>query len=363
LASVPRSFSVVSLLVPLDVANGTGVAIGTFNLASLTRECMKATARAHPIQGLIKYHGMRDEELRLPYHDSISVCTAPSATTTTVEFRPDATEDVYRIGGERVEGRGAERIDAVVDHVRELADIDHPVRLESENSFPSNIGFGSSSSGFAAAAMALADAAGLDLTRPAVSTIARRGSSSAARAVTGAFSHLYSGMNDEDCRAERIETDLEDELRTVAAHVPAYKETEEAHREAAQSHMFQARMAHVHHQIDAMRDALYDADFERAFELAEHDSLSLTATTMTGPAGWVYWQPDTIAVFNAVRELREEADIPVYFSTDTGASVYVNTTDAHVDRVESAVADVGVDTDVWEVGGPAQILSSTAALF
>ena len=363
MASVPRSFSVVSLLVPLDVANGTGVAIGTFNLASLTRECMKATARAHPIQGLIKYHGMRDEELRLPYHDSISVCTAPSATTTTVEFRPDATEDVYRIGGERVEGRGAERIDAVVDHVRELADIDHPVRLESENSFPSNIGFGSSSSGFAAAAMALADAAGLDLTRPAVSTIARRGSSSAARAVTGAFSHLYSGMNDEDCRAERIETDLEDELRTVAAHVPAYKETEEAHREAAQSHMFQARMAHVHHQIDAMRDALYDADFERAFELAEHDSLSLTATTMTGPAGWVYWQPDTIAVFNAVRELREEADIPVYFSTDTGASVYVNTTDAHVDRVESAVADVGVDTDVWEVGGPAQILSSTAALF
>jgi phosphomevalonate decarboxylase len=363
LASVPRSFSVVSLLVPLDVANGTGVAIGTFNLASLTRECMKATARAHPIQGLIKYHGMRDEELRLPYHDSISVCTAPSATKTTVEFRPDATEDVYRIGGERVEGRGAERIDAVVDHVRELADIDHPVRLESENSFPSNIGFGSSSSGFAAAAMALADAAGLDLTRPAVSTIARRGSSSAARAVTGAFSHLYSGMNDEDCRAERIETDLEDELRTVAAHVPAYKETEEAHREAAESHMFQARMAHVHHQIDAMRDALYDADFERAFELAEHDSLSLTATTMTGPAGWVYWQPDTIAVFNAVRELREEADIPVYFSTDTGASVYVNTTDAHVDRVESAVADVGVDTDVWEVGGPAQILSSTAALF
>jgi phosphomevalonate decarboxylase len=170
-------------------------------------------------------------------------------------------------------------------------------------------------------------------------------------------------MNDEDCRAERIETDLEDELRTVAAHVPAYKETEEAHREAAESHMFQARMAHVHHQIDAMRDALYDADFERAFELAEHDSLSLTATTMTGPAGWVYWQPDTIAVFNAVRELREEADIPVYFSTDTGASVYVNTTDAHVDRVESAVADVGVDTDVWEVGGPAQILSSTAALF
>jgi phosphomevalonate decarboxylase len=324
---------------------------------------MKATAKAHPIQGLVKYHGMRDAELRLPYHDSISVCTAPSHTKTTVEFRPDADEDVYRIGGEEVTGRGAERIDAVVDHVRDLADFDHAVRLESENSFPSNIGFGSSSSGFAAAAMALAEAADLGLDRPAISTIARRGSSSAARAVTGAFSQLSSGMNDEDCRSHRIESDLEDDLRVVAAHVPAYKETEQAHEEAAESHMFQARMAHVHHQIDEMRDALRVADFDRAFELAEHDSLSLTATTMTGPAGWVYWQPKTIAVFNAVRELRDETDVPVYFSTDTGASVYVNTTADHVDRVEEAVAACDVDTDVWEVGGPAEVLPESEALF
>jgi phosphomevalonate decarboxylase len=323
---------------------------------------MKATATAHPIQGLIKYHGMHDEELRLPYHDSISICTAPSHTITTVEFQPDAAEDVYIIGGDRVEGRGAERIDAVVDHVRDRAGVDHPVRLESENSFPPNIGFGSSASGFAAAAMALSTAAGLDLSRPEVSTIARRGSASAARAVTGAFSHLHSGMNDADCRSERIETDLEDDLRIVAAHVPAYKETEAAHREAAESHMFQARLAHIHHQIDAARDALYDADFDRAFELAEHDSLSLAATTMTGPSGWVYWQPDTISVFNTVRELRDEG-IPAYFSTDTGASVYVNTTVDHVDAVEDAVSAIGVDTDVWEVGDPAEIRPESDALF
>jgi phosphomevalonate decarboxylase len=324
---------------------------------------MKATAKAHPIQGLVKYHGMRDAALRLPYHDSISVCTAPSHTKTTVEFQPDGSEDVYRIGGEEVAGRGAERIDAVVDRVRELAGFDHAVHLESENSFPSNIGFGSSSSGFAAAAMALSEAAGLDLSRPDVSTIARRGSSSAARAVTGAFSHLYAGLNDEDCRSERIESALEGDLRIVAAHVPAYKETEQAHEEAAESHMFQARMAHVHVQLQTMRDALRDADFDRAFELAEHDSLSLTATTMTGPAGWVYWQPRTIAVFNAVRDLREEEGIPVYFSTDTGASVYVNTTAEHVDRVESAVADCDVETSVWSVGGPAEILPESDALF
>ena len=330
---------------------------------------MKATARAHPIQGLVKYHGMRDEEKRFPYHDSISVCTAPSNTTTTVEWLPEADADTYVIDGEEVDGRGAERIEHVLDHVRELADFDHRVRFESENSFPSNVGFGSSSSGFAALAMAAQEAAGLDLDRPTVSTIARRGSSSAARAVTGAYSDLSAGLNDEDCRSHRLDTsvgedgfDPENDLRIVTALVPAYKETEEAHKEAAESHMFDARLSHVHDQLVEMRDALRAGDFHRIFGTAEHDSLSLTAATMTGPSGWVYWKPETIAVFNAVRELRETG-VPVYFSTDTGASVYVNTTADYVDVVEEAVAETGVETDVWEVGGPAQVLEPSDALF
>ncbi len=326
---------------------------------------MKATAKAHPIQGLIKYHGMRDETLRLPYHDSISVCTAPSHTKTTVEFDTSLTEDTYVLDGETVEGRGAERIRAVVDHVRELADTDTPVRFESENSFPTNIGFGSSSSGFAALALALAEAAELDYTHPEVSTIARRGSSSAARAVTGAFSHLYTGLNDDDCRSERITApeEFESDLRIIAGMVPAYKETEEAHKEAADSHMFEGRMAHIHSQIADMRDALRNGEFDRVFELAEHDSLSLAATTMTGPAGWVYWQPRTIEIFNAVRELREDSGVPVYFSVDTGASVYVNTTAEYVDEVEAAVSDCGVETRRWRLGGPAQVLDESEALF
>jgi phosphomevalonate decarboxylase len=212
--------------------------------------------------------------------------------------------------------------------------------------------------------MALVEAAGLEMTRPEISTVARRGSSSAARAVTGAFSQLYAGANDEDCRSERLSVPdgFAADVRVVAAMVPAYKETEAAHREAAGSHMFQARLAHIHDQVVDMRDALRDGDFDRVFELAEHDSLSLAAATMTGPAGWVYWQPRTIAVFNTVRELREEG-LPVYFSVDTGASVYVNTTSEHVDRVEAAVADCGVDTRVWEVGGPARVLEESEALF
>jgi phosphomevalonate decarboxylase len=127
--------------------------------------------------------------------------------------------------------------------------------------------------------------------------------------------------------------------------------------------MFQSRMAHVHGQIADARDGLRRGDFHDVFELAEHDSLSLAATTMTGPAGWVYWKPTTLEVFDRVRELRRGADVPAYFSTDTGASVYVNTTADAVDRVREAVDDLGVPTRVWEVGGPAQVLDGDEALF
>jgi phosphomevalonate decarboxylase len=317
----------------------------------------KATAVAHPIQGLVKYHGMRDDELRLPYHDSISVCTAPSHTRTTAAFDDSLATDRYVVDGEQLSGRGAERVRSVVDHVRELAGAERPVRLASENSFRTNVGLGSSASGFAAAAMALVGATDLDLDRPTVSTIARRGSASAARAVTGGFSDLSAGLDDEDCRSHRLDVPgaFEDDLRVVAALVPAYKETEQAHAEAEASHMFDARLAHVHGQLGRMRTALREAAFDRVFELAERDSLSLAATTMTGPAGWVYWQPRTLAVFETVRELRDEG-LPVYFSVDTGASVYVNTTAEHVARVESAVAECGVDTRIWEVGGPARLV-------
>ncbi|WP_158855548.1 phosphomevalonate decarboxylase MvaD [Halorhabdus sp. CUG00001] len=323
---------------------------------------MKATATAHPIQGLVKYHGIRDSDLRTPYHDSISLCTAPTESTTTVAFEPDRDEDEYVIDGESVEGRGAERIRTVVDHVRERAGIDHAVRMASENNFPTNVGFGSSSSGFAALAMALVEAAGLDLSHPEISTVARRGSTSAARAVTGGFSDLRAGSNDQDCRAERLDVAFEDDVRVVGAVIPAYKETEAAHAEAEDSHMFQARLAHVHTQLADMRDALGRGDFQRTFEIAEHDTLSLAATTMTGPSGWVYWQPETLEVFETVRDLRDEG-VPVYFSGDTGASIYVNTRAEHADRVESAIADLGVETRVWRVGGPARVRDADAALF
>ncbi len=326
---------------------------------------MKATARAHPIQGLVKYHGLRDETLRYPYHDSISVATAPAETVTTVSFDQDPESSRYVVDGEKLTGDAADRVELVINRVREIANdpaLEGPVNLVSENTMPTNVGLGSSSSGFAAAAMAAVEAAGLDLSLPEISTIARRGSASAARSVTGGFSDLRAGTTDADCRSEQIPSPLEDDLEIVVGIVPAYKETGWAHQEATESHLWQSRLAHVHDQLAGMRQALREGDFHTAFDLAERDTLSLAATTMTGPEAWIYWKPQTLEIFDAVRTLREDG-VQAYFSTDTGATVYVNTTSEHVDRVERVIADVGVETRTWEVGGPAAVLPKSKALF
>src|SRR2546426_1550624 len=145
---------------------------------------MKATAVAHPIQGLIKYHGLADPVLRLPFHDSISVCTAPLTSRTTVEFG-GVGRDTATIDGRDVNARDMERIRAVVDVIRGRASLSQPFRMASVNDFPSNIGLGASASGFAALATAAAHAAGLRLPPEEISRFARRGAGSASRSVTG----------------------------------------------------------------------------------------------------------------------------------------------------------------------------------
>src|SRR2546428_5163648 len=99
---------------------------------------MKATAVAHPIQGLIKYHGLADPVLRLPFHDSISVCTAPLTSRTTVEFGGVA-RDTATIDGRDVNARDMERIRAVVDPIPGRAPIREPFRIAGRDHLRSNI--------------------------------------------------------------------------------------------------------------------------------------------------------------------------------------------------------------------------------
>lgn len=314
---------------------------------------MKASAKAHPIQGLIKYHGLRDEVLRLPYHDSISVATAPTESRTTIEFG-DFEKDSATVDSRPLQGRELDRVVSVVDETRRRAGEKARFRMMSVNNFPSNVGLGSSASGFAALALASCEALGLCLTLEEVSVIARRGAGSATRSVTGGFSRWMAGHDDEESYSRQLASeDLE--MGIVVALVPAFKYTESAHKAVLGSPFFHSRLAYVHGALAEMENAIRKRDIDRVGMLAERDSLILHGITMTGLDEMILWRPETVRVILEVRKMRDEG-IPAFFSIDTGATVYVNTHPSRVPEVEARIKELGVDTIVCGVGGCASVV-------
>ncbi len=317
---------------------------------------MKATAVAHPIQGLLKYHGFRDPDRNVPAHDSISVCTAPSRTTTTVAFGEREDEafadgaDEVIVNGAPIDAEGATRVQTVLDLVRQRADIEADARVVSENTFQSNVGLGASASAYAALAKAATEAAGLSLSRAGLSRLARRGAASAARSVVGGFAHLRTADAPANSVAEPIPAAFEEDIRIVVASLPERKYTSRAHATTPDSPLFAGRKAAVHERVADLRTAIQSGDFERTFTIAERESIELLGVTMTGPDGWLYWRPETLAVLETARELRE-AGHQVFFSADTGATAYLNTTAADVGAVTAAIEDRGIPTRVWRIGG------------
>lgn len=321
---------------------------------------MKATAIAHPIQGLIKYHGLADFQTRQPLHDSISVCVAPLSTSTTVQPTEDG-EDAIEIDGVRVHGRARERACNVLDAVRKAAGQgDVGFRVVSRSSFPQGVGLGSSSSGFAALAHASQAALQLDLDRREVARIARLGAGSATRAVAGGLADWYIEETEDgfDSTARMLAGPSELDWPIVVALVDHEEATENVHRDVMASPLLEGRRGYVEGALDEMRQAIEDRDRKRIFALAERDTLNLHAITMTGDRARVTWQPATVAVMRTLWRLREEQEVPAWFSIDTGATPYVNTLPGHADMVAEHLAEIeGVDKVLrGRVGGPVRLV-------
>ena len=156
---------------------------------------MKATARAYSIQGLIKYHGLKDPKLRIPYHDSVSVCMEALPTITTVEFGREYHSDVVKLDGREPNPTELRRVMLVLNALRRIGKESMHARIESRNPPVKGKGLGYSASGFAALGLAASQALGLSLDTHKLSQIVRLGAGSAARSLVGGFSILYASKN------------------------------------------------------------------------------------------------------------------------------------------------------------------------
>ncbi len=285
-----------------------------------------ATAIANANIALIKYWGNRDEKLRLPANPSLSMNLAGLGTETTVEFNDGWDHDELFIGGEPQSGPARERVVAQLDVVRARAGLALRARVSSRNNFPSGTGIASSASAFAALTLAAAEAAGLKLSEPELSALARLGSGSAARSIPGGFVEWVMGEDgqpDTSCAytiAPPEHWDLTDVIAVVSQNQKSVGSTS-GHALARTSPLQAARVATASDRLASCREALLGKDFPRLADIVEADSNLMHAVMITSSPPLLYWEPITIAIMKSVRRWRSEG-LPVCFTIDAGPNVH-----------------------------------------
>jgi len=317
---------------------------------------LKCTARAYAIQGLIKYHGLKNARLRIPYHDSISVCMKSLDTVTTVEAADSLQRDNVRINGVVPTSGEEARARTVIDKLRELARVKTYVRVESKNANVKGKGLGFSASGFAALGLATSKALGLKLEPKELSEVVRLGAGSAARSLVGGFSIWYADRNGRSY-AEQLASASSIKMRTIIVPIPSSIKTDRAHADVLTSPFFKPRLAYVKGVLQRMRRAIARKDVAEICRLAEVDTLNLHAITMTGRLGTILVSPLSIRILEEVRRLREEEMVPVCYSLDTGPSVFINTTPKAASKVMRRIRELSDIVLLSDPGGPAEIIS------
>lgn len=320
----------------------------------------QVTARACANIALVKYWGKRDAALNLPAAGSLSLTLAGLVTETSVIFDPELQQDELVLDGAAAD---ASRMTSFLDLVRARANMRARAWVISRNHFPTASGLASSASGYAALALAATKAAGLDLDHRELSVLARRGSGSAARSVFGGFVRMDAGSqpDGEDAFARPIESTLIDRVRMVISIVGGGQPKLHGSRDAmehvaATSPLYGSWVSLVPTDLAAAEAALAAGDLEALGELAEANALAMHATAIAARPAVMYWQPTTLALLAAVRDMRATG-LGAWATIDAGPHVKVLTSTDDALAVARALRAVdGVTTIVSEPGGPAEVI-------
>ena len=302
------------------------------------------TARANVNVALVKYWGKRDPELNLPATGSISLTLEGLSVEARVAFGEHATDRI-EIDGGPARGEEAARVTHFLDVLRREA------------------GRHERADAFAALALARSRAAGLRLEPPALSTLARRGSGSAARSIFGGFVEWRRGERKDgrDSVASSLATTDGWDIRVViavTASAPKVVSSRAGMTRALSSPLYPAWVASVEADLDEARAAIRARDFEALGLLAEHSALKMHAIGLAARPALLYWRGATIECMHRVWALRAEGTA-AFFTIDAGPQVKVLCQTAAADRVVEVLRDTpGVERILTcAPGGGAEVLA------
>ena len=304
---------------------------------------------AAPNIALVKYWGVRDEALGLPFNGSLSVTLDRLRTRTRVRFDPSLRADEFVLDGQGQRGGPLRSVSEFLDNVRAIAGTETHALVRSSNNFQAASGLASSASGFAALAGAASRAAGLRLSPPALSRLARLGSGSACRSLFGGFVEWRAGTRPDgrDCFARELLPPshwpaLVDLVALIAdAPTKSVRSAVAMQRSVATSPWFARRQQNVPRRIRAMKRAIAARNGPELFALVMEECDDFRLVCESTRPSLDYLVPASRRVLETVRAANEEAGETIAgYTHDAGAHVHVFTLRRHAGPLRRRLAGV-----------------------
>jgi diphosphomevalonate decarboxylase len=274
---------------------------------------------------LCKYWGKRNESLRLPMNNSLSISLGEYGTHTSITVIDDKRDKIFfnrkEIGHHTAFSK---RLINFLDLFR--VEKNKPYFLiETAANLPVCAGFASSASGFAALTLALQKLFDWHLTKEKLSILARLGSGSAARSLWHGFvkwhaGHLNNGM---DSYAEKIPltwNQLCIGLLVIAAKKKKISSSHAMAHTILQSKRYTTWPQTAHQHCLVIEKAIKEKNMILLGQTAQQNSIDMHAVMHASDPPINYNTPQTNAAIHQILGLQKKKHA-IYFTQDAGSNL------------------------------------------
>jgi diphosphomevalonate decarboxylase len=334
---------------------------------------------------VIKYWGKRDPKLNLPTNSSLSVTLSQSdlRTHTTASCSPSyPSEDTLLLNGQPQDVSGA-RTQACFRELRALRQTleasdsslpklsTYPLRIVSENNFPTAAGLASSAAGFAALVRAIANLYDLPSSPTDLSRIARQGSGSACRSLFGGYVGWEQGAATDGSDSVAFQVapashwpSMRALILVVSAAKKGVSSTTGMQTTVATSSLFPSRASEtVPRRMAQMQTAIQEKDFETFAKVTMMDSNSFHATCLDTYPPIFYLNDVSRAAIKVVEVINETAGkIVAAYTFDAGPNAVVYYLEENEKLVAGLFKAALGDKDGWAGARGGKVESNAEAL-
>ena len=299
------------------------------------------TARAYTNIALIKYWGKKNQTLKLPYTNSLSL-TLDRFYTDTKATIIDRDEDVIYLNNTLLTHTQNKRIVNYLNTIRQFYSFNEHFRIDSVNHVPTSAGFASSASGFAALAAAINSSKNLQLDRRHLSILARNGSGSASRSIYGGFVEWNAGTDNESSYAEPIDETPDIDIAILSVVINSQQKkissTVGMENSVKSSPFYSNWVTLVASEIKEIKQAIAKKDVAKIGEISEHNAMSMHALTLSANPPFTYFAPETLRILQIIQQLRQKG-ILAYATIDAGPNVKIICTKNSIKTVQKYIEE------------------------